>query len=235
FFTVEPAEQIRYRGEKAHTGNMIFEGENPPAGAIFDYWSGANDTPVTFDLFDGSGAQVASLEAVASRGVNRTVWDLRHTWVDGTEGGGRGPLVVPGTYTARMTQGGVTSQRSVEVREDPRLEHDPSVRAQWTETLLELWRLAADAEALAETVDGVLERLDAVDAPLQVARALELQIRDMARETAELDSRTGGLYGSATGWVGPLSADQASQEEFLSGMLRTLEAEWSAVEVRLPR
>jgi hypothetical protein len=37
-FPIEPAEQIRYTNLKAHTGDMIFRGENPPNGAIIDYW-----------------------------------------------------------------------------------------------------------------------------------------------------------------------------------------------------
>ena len=35
-FTIEPAHQIRYSEELAHTGDMFFRGENPPNGAIID-------------------------------------------------------------------------------------------------------------------------------------------------------------------------------------------------------
>src|SRR5690606_28925455 len=37
-FTIQPAEQIRYQNQKAHTGDMYWAGENPPAGAIVDYY-----------------------------------------------------------------------------------------------------------------------------------------------------------------------------------------------------
>ncbi len=37
-FTIEPASMIRYEGEKGHTGDMIFHGDNPPAGAVIDYY-----------------------------------------------------------------------------------------------------------------------------------------------------------------------------------------------------
>lgn len=64
----------------------------------------------------------------------------------------------------------------------------------------------------------------------QVSRA---QLRDLAREAGELASRLGRLQGSAQGWIGPLSADQASQRAFLTDMLQTLRAEWDAVSGRL--
>ena len=56
----------------------------------------------------------------------------------------------------------------------------------------------------------------------------------MARETQELNSRWSRLYGSTQGWVGPLAADQASQRDFLTGMLATLSTEWGELEGRLP-
>ena len=37
-FPIDPAEQIRYTNLKAHAGDLVFRGENPPNGAIMDYW-----------------------------------------------------------------------------------------------------------------------------------------------------------------------------------------------------
>ena len=37
-FTMEPAKQIRLRGEKAHAGDMVFRGSNPAVGALVDFW-----------------------------------------------------------------------------------------------------------------------------------------------------------------------------------------------------
>ena len=234
-FTIEPAEQIRYRGGKAHTGNMIFEGENPPAGAIFDFWAASAGTTADFAVFNATGAQVAALEAVSERGLNRAVWDLRHTWTDGRDTGGQGPFVVPGRYTVRMTAEGETQEQTFQVREDPRIDVETLVRREWTETLLDVWEVAADAQSLSRSVGDVAERLDADDDRLSVGASLEQRLRDLARETDELSSRVGGLYRSAQGWVGPLSADQAAQRSFLTSMLATLTGEWAALEGELSR
>ncbi len=233
FFSVEPAEQIRYRSEKAHTGNMIFEGENPPAGAIFDYWSSSEDRPVQFAILDSERVAVAEMTHVAGRGMNRAVWDMRHTWIDGGNGAGRGPLVLPGTYIARMTAGDVVAEQTFEVREDPRFDDAPEVRAAYTATMLELWALSTAAAALANELREVVGRLEGRGDALTVSSAVELEIRDLARETGEVSNRARGLYGAVEDWVGPLTSDQADQRAFLEGMLETLQGEWDAVSAGL--
>jgi hypothetical protein len=229
-YSIEPAQQIRYRAEKAHTGNMIFEGENPPEGAIVDYLLARDDGPVEFGVFDGTGAQVAEHSAEGSRGLNRWVWDLRHARPDRSA---RGPFVVPGTYTVRMTSGGVTAEQTVEVQEDPRLDVRPDVRAGWTATLLEVWDATSEAGTLADDVGEIAERLDADTDPLEIGAAMGRELRELARKTGEVSSRLSRLYGSAQRWVGPLTADQASQRQFLTEMLEALTTEWGAFQERL--
>ena len=232
-FTVEPAEQVRYRSVKAHTGNMIFEGANPPEGVILDFWSGRDEERAELVFFDDTGERVSHRTEVASAGMNRVVWDMRHRWQDPDRGGGDGPLVLPGTYTVRITAGDGTQEHSFEIREDPRMDDPPGVRQAWNDVMLTLWALAADAEALADEVEATADRLDE-DEPLEVEAGLEAEILDLERETGELSSRVRGLYGAAEDWVGPLTSDQRSQVSFFQEMLETLGAEWADLEARLP-
>jgi hypothetical protein len=235
-FSMEPAEQIRYRSEKAHTGNMIFEGENPPEGAIVDFWAGRGMSSADFSVANASGTVVAEFSAdEVTMGMNRAIWDLRHTSIDGFgDPRSNGPWVMPGTYTVTMTAGGNSWSQTVEVREDPRLEHDTATRRAWTETLAEIWNTLGEARVLRDEVDALADRLDADTNRLDVSDALEAELRDRAREFGELQSRLSRLYGSTQGWVGPLSTDQAAQQQFLSEMLSTLRAEWRDLEGRLP-
>ena len=242
-FTIEPAEQIRYRSERPHTGNMIFEGENPPAGAILDFWLGSAGADVAMTVHDASGAESASVDAPTERGVNRAVWNLRHGAGGGGGGGqggfgggrGAGPWVVPGLYTVRLSVGDDVHEQTLRVKEDPRIEVDPLVRRQWTEMLLELGEVVSAASTLTRESSQAMRRLNDEDEPLSLDAGIEAQLRDLAREAGELASRLGRLQGSAQGWIGPLSADQASQRAFLTDMLRTLRAEWDAVSGRLER
>lgn len=240
-FSVEPAEQIRYRNERAHTGNMIWEGANPPAGAILDYWLRDGGTPATITVHDDAGALVATLGTTDHPGVNRTVWDLRHDapgagggaggQAAGRAGSARGPLVVPGLYTVRLAAAGVTSERVVRVKEDPRLDVDPAIRARWTAELMDLGTTLAAARALAQEVGAARRRVDA--GPTRPDAAAAVKVRDLARETGELASRLQRLLSDAEDWVGPLTADQASQKTFFEEMLAALTREWDGVRGRV--
>ena len=234
-FTIEPAVQIRRAGRHAHTGDVHYQGENPPLGAIIDYWLGdtTGDGTVEVAIQDGDGAQVATVTGTTRQGMNRVVWDMRHE-VD--VGGGdfapgpfqraiRGPLVVPGTYTARLEvagQDGTAADLAQQftVREDPRIGASMGTRAAWTATLLDL------ADALARTnaeMAGVSEALQDIADDDSSPRAAKL--RDLAREFGELASRLGRLAGDVEGVVAPLTQDQRSRRDFYMEMLEVLTAE----------
>jgi hypothetical protein len=101
-----PAPAVRLRGSESHDTPWPPEtplGENPPAGAVLDYWLGsASRGPVTLTITDGAGAVVRRFssadrpESLAARryfeaewvgtpralaaaaGMHRFVWDLRY-------------------------------------------------------------------------------------------------------------------------------------------------------------
>jgi photosystem II stability/assembly factor-like uncharacterized protein len=226
-FTSEAAHQIRYRSERGHTGDMIFYGDNPPAGGLIDYWSSTERGTVRIALFDAAGQEVAWFDGPGRAGLNRAVWNLRHSDPDQGARGPTGPLVVPGTYTVVVTADDAVSRGSIEVREDPRIEVDAATRAAWTATLLELGTLVREASELVRRASAVLRAFE--EAPATGAEALA-QARDLGRETGELRSRLARLRGAAEGAVGPLTADERRQRTFLTTMLATLSREVAALE-----
>ncbi len=235
-FRIEPAEQIRYRSHRGHTGNMIFEGENPPDGAIVDYWLNDAAEHVALTVLNDAGVVVATLDTENTRGVHRAVWDLRYGRARpaasgrgggfGRFGGGGRTWVEPGLYTVRLDVDGTVHERTVRVHPDPRDDEEPAVRRAWIETLRRIDHLTEDTRRLAAEVARVTRRLDAEEDPLEVDAPVAAKLRDLARETQELASRAMRLRGAAGGWVGPLSADQASQLTFFEEMLDTLRREW---------
>ncbi len=181
---------------------------------------------------DRAGEQVAWLNGTNRAGMNRVVWNLRHSEPDQDRRGPSGPLVIPGDYTVQVTAGGASSATmSLDVQEDPRIDVDPATRAEWTTTLLELSTLARDAAALAQRTSDMVEALD--EDPSGVDAAVLAKARDLRRETSELRSRTGRLRFSVEGWVALPSADQSSQHRFLSEMLATLSGEVDDLEGRI--
>ena len=111
-FTVEEAEEVRLTNPKAHAGDLIFRGENPPNGAIIDYWlKAANPASIALTIHDAAGVEVAKVEPTKSQGVNRVVWNLRHPalpaqtyrYMDSDRTRPiPGALALPGEYTARQ-------------------------------------------------------------------------------------------------------------------------------------
>jgi photosystem II stability/assembly factor-like uncharacterized protein len=226
-FTPEPASQIRFTNLKAHMGDMVFRGENPPAGAIVDYWLAREATEVTLTIHDGQGREVNRLGPTTRRGVNRVTWNLRHA--DITAGGGRGVapvavgrggrgrggrggggarlqgmLVEPGTYTVRLVAAGQSLEKPIEVREDPRVDVSAADRLEWRQTL--------------ESIADVWRRAVAVVARLQASGSAE--DRRLAASAQEFLS---GLYGAVSDYSGRPTADQLSQLAYLRSVVERLE------------
>jgi hypothetical protein len=131
------------------TESSMSTGRNPRYGAGFDYWlagDGADGVTVTIEAADGT--VVRELRGSIRPGLNRVQWDLRHPaptlprfytkppgrdWVPLEQGGDRvvyvwdidlirghrGPLAVPGTYTARFSIDGEEHATTFEVLKDP--------------------------------------------------------------------------------------------------------------------
>jgi hypothetical protein len=220
-FTTQPAYQIRTANLRPHTGDMIFRGENPANGALVDYWLARAGDSVTLTVHDESGALVQSLKGPSVRGINRVVWNLRYADVPLRSGGGEdddgaarstspGPLVLPGTYTLRLTTPGATSTQRVIVREDPRLKVSLADRQSWT-------RFQRHVASLATAFAPVGAR--ALRATGSDATTI-----DNKRQAAELLSRIATLYNASARWTGRPTADQRSQLAYYEEMARKLAA-----------
>lgn len=209
-FTPQPGVQIRYSDQGAHMGDMVFRGQNPPAGGIIDYWLAAATDTVRLTVHDAAGGVVATLNPTRRRGINRVVWDLRADDLvvtapgaaqpagRGARGGGgnrlAGTWVAPGTYTVRLTAGGVTSEKRMEVRDDPRVDVPAADRAAWTSMLTDIaaaYRRAVTAAA------AVAARTGASAEHQRLARLLP--------------GRISGLYAEVGRYAGRPTADQRAQ------------------------
>ena len=125
-------------------------GQNPPAGALIDYYLPSRPTgTVSLDILDAAGSVVRHLTSVkpqgaeqppewpdqvhpvdtlpASEGMNRFAWNLRYddpTQIPGAFYAGlppRGPIAFPGEYTVRLTYNGETHTAPLALRADPRV------------------------------------------------------------------------------------------------------------------
>jgi photosystem II stability/assembly factor-like uncharacterized protein len=165
-----------------------FAGQNPPSGAIIDYYmSAAQKTAPSIQILDASGRVIRTIEPVQPKkdeknpekagpsndpGLNRYVWDLRASgvpqWMGAAKeeyrGAKEGLAVLPGRYSVRMTINGRAFVQPLEVKADPQ---NPYTLAQMRQ-----------AHAFAQkylNVDGqinvLLNHLDAQKKSLETARA----------------------------------------------------------------
>ena len=89
----------------------------------------------------------------AKPGLNRFVWDLRYAGPaaalgeeDQEIGPVRGPLVVPGDYTVRLTAGGQQSTQHLHVFQDPRSPVEPSVLEEQRDLALQIVSALKEAQ-----------------------------------------------------------------------------------------
>jgi photosystem II stability/assembly factor-like uncharacterized protein len=154
-FTPRTAYEYTYHANDEGTYTR-FAGQNPPAGAIVDFYQAASQSKApSMEILDASGRvirHVAAQKKPAAQepydeysgpgagagvtnvaGINRAVWNFRE---DGAplcnscakefRGSPIGPQVVPGRYGARIVLDGRTYTQWFEVKPDPRNTYTPA-------------------------------------------------------------------------------------------------------------
>ena len=156
-------------------------GQNPPAGALIDYYFAAKPTgEVTIDILDADGKLVRHLSSKsegtkeqppewpdqiiptstlpANAGMNRFVWNLRYddpAQIPGAFYAGlapRGPIALPGHYTVKLTIDGQSQTAPIELVRDPRVKGPDDGLRQKFALSVETWR---DLDRLHRAVNDI--------------------------------------------------------------------------------
>jgi hypothetical protein len=196
-FNVRPAYRFTTRFTRYGIGDKVFQGANPPKGAIITYYlKDKPDTKTTLKLevYDASGKKISEVKNLPKeKGLNRTVWNLSY---EGTrlrrqptaeqlefQGSPRGPQAMPGVYTVKLLVADkVVQETKVEVRVDPTVSVTTAeLQAQFElamplrdmlSTLNDGLRLLDSAKQQAEQIEKVAkDRL--TDVPADLSKALE--------------------------------------------------------------
>jgi hypothetical protein len=242
-FSIPLAERINYSREGAHTGDMFFSGENPPRGAIIDYYlkSPVAKSEITLEILTMDGAMLQKLRVDTTAGINRSTWNLtgpslpvrptnpydttrRGGGFGGFFGfGGGGAPVMPGTYTARLTVKGKSFEQKFEVKDDPRLEISVEERKEWDNQLRQIMVLYSDIMDELKVVQQVQWAVEKLQGDKKI---VDQVIADEVEETTELYNellnRCRGLFREVTNWTGSLTSDQLAQKEYYSEMIGKL-------------
>jgi photosystem II stability/assembly factor-like uncharacterized protein len=79
-FDVRQATRYQMWGRDSNLGQRTFTAQNPPAGALIDYYLKADvNGPIVITVADKSGKTIRTIRSTANKvGVNREAWDLRY-------------------------------------------------------------------------------------------------------------------------------------------------------------
>ena len=206
--------QWRIASVGAGNGHQPFYGPNPPEGAAIQYWlkdAGGEKDTVTITISDASGAKVRDIVGTKTAGVNRVMWDLRHTPPPAPEGGGgfgggggggggfggggpRGPLVPPGQYTVKVTAGThTTDAQPITVEEDPRIQLSEADRKAWYDMQMAMARQAPQLQMGTRTITQVGTQLREVKTQIgrnpRTPEALTKALQTLLDKVEELGGR----------------------------------------------
>jgi photosystem II stability/assembly factor-like uncharacterized protein len=189
-----------------------FAGDNPPKGAILDFYqSAAQKGAPALEILDENGRVVRTVKGTHKvkgkdesyvpnkTGINRYVWDFTEDapakWFGAAreeyQGPKTGPTVVPGTYTARIVLDGKTLQQSFTVSPDPR---DNWTAAQYREG----YAFARKYANVYSTIDGALNNLDAIKKSLAAAASSAKGDAAIKSEVADAQQRWVNVFGAFT-------------------------------------
>jgi photosystem II stability/assembly factor-like uncharacterized protein len=110
------------------SGAAVFEGDNPPDAAVIMYYQRARHLfgKLKIEVLDSTGRVVDELPASKRSGLNRVTWSMREKpprvppAAQVATAGSRGPRVLPGVYTIRLTKNGKVSETKLTVGLDRR-------------------------------------------------------------------------------------------------------------------
>ncbi|HXF96387.1 MAG TPA: hypothetical protein VNI61_09835 [Gemmatimonadales bacterium] len=241
-FEIPAAYQYRLRPQRGYssTGDVPFEGENRPYGALVTYSvnPGSDTGRVEIEVLDSTGAVVRRLDGPARRGINRVSWNLRRDpfrgappggFGGGFGGGGQGPEVVPGTYTVRVKSGDQTASQTVQVLPDPRYPAAALAgRLQNYEAILQVGRRI---EVAGEAADRLRRTIRGVTSVEEAARQKgDSAARALATAAAGLKAKLQDVLDSLVNPPGP--PPQAGPQpgpvvlSRLTGVLFSLSSSW---------
>ena len=215
-FSVRPALRYTSRFTRYGIGDKQFTGPNPPPGALITYYLKEKlDEKATLkvQIFDRDGKLVQDLERPSrEKGLNRIAWNLR---LGGPEvrrppseeqiafgGGARGPQVLPGTYTVKLTVNDKTFEERVEVKLDPNISTSLAELQETLDMQVKLRDMQSTINTSLRFLDSLKEQLKQAQTTMKtlnkepdkdLMKALDDYIKEIDTLVDRLSSRNEGL------------------------------------------
>ncbi len=215
-FPIRSALRFASRFTRYGIGDKIFTGPNPSTGALITYYlkdKVDEKTTLKVQVFDRNGKLVQDIERPSrEKGLNRIAWNLR---LGGPEvrrpptpeqlafgGGPRGPQVLPGTYTVKLTVGDKVFEERVEVKLDPGIKAAAAELQQTLDMQIKLRDMQSTMNVSLRFLDSLKEQLKQAQATMKtlskepdkdLMKALEDYLKELDTMQDKLAARNEGL------------------------------------------
>jgi len=165
-------------------GDAKFVGDNPQGGAPITYYLRGRHIygGIKLEILDPKGKVIDTVTPTKHRGINRVTWAMRlkppkvPRAAQVVFEASQGPRVVPGIYTARLTNGGDVVETKLHIVLDKRARYTVADRKAQFAAVMKAHALFGDMSALADKIEGirdaVLARADKVPAGDELGKKL---------------------------------------------------------------
>jgi hypothetical protein len=160
FVSARPVQQrIEANGGWAN-GAAVFVGDNPPDAAVITYYQRSRHLfgKLKIEVLDASGRVVDELPASKRPGLNRVIWSMHEKpprvppAAQLANAGTRGPRLLPGAYTVRMTKAGKTTETKLTVGLDRRAKFSEADRKAQFDAAIKVHALFGDESAVMDRI-----------------------------------------------------------------------------------
>jgi photosystem II stability/assembly factor-like uncharacterized protein len=167
FVSARPAQQrIEGSGGWAN-GDAVFVGNNPPDAAIITYYQKSRHLfgKLKVEVLDASGRVVDEVPASKRPGLNRVTWSMREKpprvppAAQIAFSGTRGPRLLPGDYSVRLTKAGKVYNTKLSVGLDRRAKFSAADRKAQFDAAMKVRALFGDESALMDRLLGTRAEL----------------------------------------------------------------------------
>lgn len=160
FVAARPVQQrIQGNGGWAN-GDAVFVGDNPPDAAVITYYQRSRHLfgKLKIEVLDSTGRVVDELPASKRPGLNRVTWSMREKpprvppAAQLAGAGIRGPRLLPGVYTVRMTKNGNVTETKLNVGLDRRAKFTAADRKAQYDAAMKVHALFGAESALMDRI-----------------------------------------------------------------------------------
>ena len=186
FIQAQPIQQ-RIEGSGGWApGDATFIGDNPPDGAVITYYQKSRHLfgKLKLEILDSNGRVVDEPPASKRPGLNRVIWSMTEKpprvppAAQLAFSGTRGPRVLPGVYTVRMTKAGKVEETKLTVGLDRRAKFSEADRKAQYEAAEKVKALFNDESALMDRIIPLRMSLAKAAASVPATEPAHKQITD---------------------------------------------------------